>query len=109
MFNQLNIFYYIHRKEEMIMKQIWNEYENRFNESIKVLDEIEQERDVLEEKKFQIEKEYGGWDFVPSALKKQIEKDLANLYKNWQEEMKQGEVLQKEFVKQTYELLGSTF
>lgn len=29
------------------MKQIWNEYENRFNESMKVLDEMEQERDAL--------------------------------------------------------------
>lgn len=56
-----------------------------------------------------MEKEYGGWNFVPSVLRQRIEKDLDNLYKNWQEEMKQGEVLQKEFVKQTYELLGSTF
>lgn len=109
MFYPVDIFYYIHRKEEMIMEQIWNEYENRFNESMKVLDEMEQERDALEEKKFQMEKEYGGWNFIPSALRNRMEKDLSDLYRNWQEEMKQGELLQKEFVKQTYELLGSTF
>ena len=91
------------------MKQIWKEYENRFNENSKVMKEIEKQQYVLKQKKSSTEKVYGSWNLVPERLRNTMENEWQELNKTLRLTIDQGALLQKEFVEFSDELMGSTF
>lgn len=91
------------------MQERFKEYEAYFNESIKVMDEMEKRQDILDERKVEIEKEYGSWTLVPKARKRKLTKEVEDHWKNWQIVINQGERLQKEFTNRIDEYMGSTF
>ncbi len=91
------------------MQERFKEYEVYFNESIKLMDEMEKRQDILDEIKYEIEKEYGSWTLISKARKRKLVKEAEDHQKAWQVVINQGERLQKEFAKRIDDYMGSTF